>query len=62
MLGTPLTLEKVESPSQCLIFLGITLDTQLMLACLPNDKLVRIRSQVSAWLSRKKQQKGAFYL
>ena len=58
MLGIPLALEKVEGPSQCLTFLGITLDTQLMLAC---DKLSRIRNQVAAWLSCKKTTKGTFY-
>jgi len=36
MLGIPLVLEKVEGPPQ---YLGITLDSQLMLACLPDDKL-----------------------
>ena len=62
MLGIPLTLEKVEGSSQCLTFLGITLDTQLILACLPDDKLARIRSQVSAWLSCKKATKRDIYL
>jgi len=57
MLGIPLALEKVEGPSQCLTFLGITLDTQLMLARLPDEKLARIRNQVAAWLSRKKATK-----
>jgi len=57
MLGIPLALEKVEGPSQCLTFLGITLDTKLILARLPDDKLSRIRSQVAAWLSCKKATK-----
>jgi len=39
MLGIPLALEKVEGPSDSLTFLGITLDTQSMQACLPDDKL-----------------------
>ena len=51
MLGIPLALEKIEGPSQCLTFLGITLDSQLMQAHLPEDKLKRIRNQVAAWLS-----------
>ena len=46
MLGIPLALEKVEGPSDCLTFLGITLDSQSMQACLPDDKLQRIRLQV----------------
>jgi len=57
MLGIPLALEKVEGPSQCLTFLGITLDTQLLLARLPDKKNSRIRNQVAAWLSRKKATK-----
>ena len=31
-LGIPLALEKIEGPSHCLTFLGITLDTQSMQA------------------------------
>ena len=42
-LGIPLALEKVEGPSQCLTFLGITLDTERMEARFPSDKLLRIR-------------------
>ena len=53
-LGIPLVLEKIEEPSQHLTFLGITLDTELMQAHLPEDKLSRLRNQVKAWLSRKK--------
>ena len=56
-LGIPLALEKLEGPSQCLTFLGITLDTQLMEARLPSDKLLRIRNQLSAWLTRKRATK-----
>jgi len=51
--GIPLALEKIERPSQCLTFLGITLDTQLMQARLPNDKLSQMCSDVAAWLTRK---------
>lgn len=47
----------MEGPSQCLTFLGITLDTQLILVCLPDDKLLRIRNQVAAWLFHKKATK-----
>ena len=57
LLGIPLALEKVEGPSQSLTFLGISLNTQLMLARLPDEKLSRIRNQVSAWLSHRKATK-----
>ena len=56
-LGIPLALEKVEGPTACLTFLGITLDTQRMEARLPDEKLQRIRTMVAAWLSRKKASK-----
>ena len=57
MLGIPLALKKVEGPSDGFTFLGITLDSQSMQACLPDDKLQRIRLQVASWLSRKKAMK-----
>ena len=56
-LGIPLALEKVEGPTDCLTFLGISLDTQSMQARLPDDKLHRIRHQVASWLTRKKATK-----
>ena len=57
MLGIPLALEKVEGPSDSLTYLGITLDTQNMHACFPDDKLQWIRQQVGIWLSQKKATK-----
>ena len=56
-LGIPLALEKVEGPSHSLTFLGITLDTQQMMAYLPKDKLQRIRTLLAAWLKKKKATK-----
>ena len=53
-LGIPLALEKLEGPSQSLTFLGIILDTQRMEARLPDDKLLRIRTQLAAWLGKRK--------
>ena len=52
-LGVPLALEKVEGPATCLTFLGISIDSHSMLTSLPNEKLERIRNEVSVWLSRK---------
>ena len=57
MPGISLTLGKIEGSFQCLTFLGINLDTQLMQACLPEDKLKQICNQLVAWLSRKKATK-----
>ena len=59
--GIPLALEKVEGSSQCLTFLGITVDTKRMEARLPSDKLLHIRNQLLAWLTRKSTLKGTSY-
>ena len=52
-LGVPLALEKVEGPTTCLTFLGITLDTIRMEIRLPEEKLLRIRTEVSRWLPKR---------
>ena len=51
-LGVPLAFEKVESPSTVLSFLGIVLDTTSMEARLPEDKLTRLKNEVSQWINR----------
>ena len=56
-LGIPLALEKVEGPSDCLTFLGFTLDTNKMEAWFLDEKLQGIRSL----LSNKKLQRGKYY-
>ena len=56
-LGVLPTLEKVEGPTQSLTFLGIVLDTKNMEACLPDEKLQRIREQVVTWLIKCKATK-----
>ena len=60
-LGVPLALEKVEGPSTSLTFLGIVLDTVRMEACLPTDKLHRIRHQVKTWLTKRKATKRQIF-
>lgn len=52
LLNVPLAIEKVEGPSTLLEFLGILLDTVRMEACLPEDKLARLRAMVSDWLEK----------
>ena len=56
-LGIPLALDKLEGPSHRLTFLGIILDTEQMQARLPEEKLSRIKLQLSTWLHRKKATK-----
>ena len=50
-LGVPLAFEKVEGPSTVLSFLGIVLDTTSMEARLPEDKLTRLKNEVSQWIN-----------
>lgn len=45
-LGVPISEEKLEGPTTCLSFLGITLDTDLMQLRLPAEKLQRLVSVV----------------
>ena len=56
-LGVPLAIDKVEGPSSSLPFLGIMLDTNMMEARLPQDKLNHTFSLVTAWLKKKKATK-----
>ena len=56
-LGIPLALEKLEGPAHSLTFLGIEMDTIRMEARLPQDKLTRIKEQLSTWLGKKKATK-----
>ena len=46
LLEISLALEKVEGPSDSLTFLGITLDTPYMEACLPAEKLQCINKAI----------------
>ena len=52
-LGVPLAVEKIEGPSQVLIFLGIVLDTIRGEARLPADKLADLRLILQQCVSRK---------
>ena len=56
-LGIPLAPEKLEGPSHILTFLGIEFDTIHMEARLPDEKLVRIPTSLSSWLTKKKATK-----
>ena len=54
LLCFPLAIQKVEGPTPCLDFLGITLDdTTCMEARLPDDKLTRVYHTVSNWLDKR---------
>jgi hypothetical protein len=53
LLNIPLATQKVEGPTPCLDFLGITLDTCRMEAHLPEDKLTRVYHTVANWLDKR---------
>jgi hypothetical protein len=52
-LQIPMALHKTERPTTCLEYLGIILDSQLMEARLPHDKLVRITEFLKKFSSQK---------
>ena len=54
MLGIPVAEDKLEGPSQCLIFLGIEIDSVAMVCRLPGDKIAALSESLTQWLSRKK--------
>lgn len=53
-LGVPIKDEKTEGPSSVLTFLGIELDTVMMEARLPVEKVVKVRNLLSSIKKRKK--------
>jgi len=53
-LGVPIARDKLEGPSQCLIFLGIEIDSINSCVRLPEDKLVSLSTAVVTWIRRKK--------
>ena len=52
-LGVPLASDKIEGPTTRLSFLGIELDSDAMEARLPQDKLHRLSSEITAWQDKK---------
>ena len=46
-LGVPLEYSKLEGPSSCVTFLGIEVDTESLQLRLPNDKLSRLKCELS---------------
>ena len=47
----PIAMEKLEGPATQLTFLGIELDTQLMILCLPQEKLRELLALLTQWHS-----------
>ncbi len=51
-LAIPLATEKMEGPTTCIEFLGITLDSVRLEARLPQDKLQDLHSSLAEWEAR----------
>ena len=52
-LGVPIAEHKRDGPTTCLTFLGIEVDTVASQLRLPQEKLLRLRSQLDDWGDRK---------
>lgn len=52
--GVPLSSEKTEGPTTVLSFLGIEIDSGLMVFCLPGDKLTKLLDLVNGFCTVKK--------
>ena len=49
LLGVPIAHEKTVTPTACLVFLGIEINTSVMQARLPGDKLAAIATLMNQW-------------
>ena len=53
LLGVPIAHEKTVAPTTCLVFLGIEIDTSVMQARLPRDKLASVATLVNQWRQKR---------
>ena len=53
-LGVPIAEDKLEGPSQSLVFLGIHINSVSSLVSLSEDKTISLRASLKGWLSKKK--------
>ena len=53
VLGVPIAHEKMVALTTCLVFLGIEIDTSVMQARLPRDKLAEIATLVNQWRQKR---------
>ena len=58
-LGVPLEPSKLEGPVMCLTFLGIEVDTRTLQIRLPSDKLLRLKEELAAAVSKRYLSKRA---
>lgn len=53
-LGVPMAPDKIEGPTQCLIFLGIQIDSISLMASLPQERMDEIHRLMVDWKSKEK--------
>ena len=53
-LGVPLAPNKIEGPSQVIVYLGIEIDSINMIIRLPENKLKKLNDELKCWHNRKK--------
>ena len=53
-LGVPIQEEKTVHPTTCIVFMGITLDSELMEARLPHEKIIKIKEKINEMINCKK--------
>ena len=53
-LGFTLNWGKVIPPTQCIVFLGVTIDTLNFTLSIPSDKLVALQSELKDWIHKTK--------
>lgn len=56
-LGFPVAPHKVEGPSTTLTFLGILIDSERQILCLPPDKLTKLKDRILSWQNRQSASK-----
>ena len=54
LISFPVALEKTFWGTTLLVFLGLLLDTEKQLVCIPTDKIVKVREMINWFLGRKK--------
>ena len=51
-LGIPITHHKTDGPTGRITFLGVELDAESGLVCLPEEKLQRLQREIRGWMGR----------
>ena len=57
-LGVPIQEEKTVHPATCIVFMGITLDSELIEARLPHKKIIKIKEKINEMINCKKNLKA----